>query len=69
MLRKEDEQAVVKRFLVQKQEAFAEEKHSISDELKGMFSFAAAKLKAVDLWNCYDMEADFSEEEWAEVLK
>ena len=60
---------MVKRFLVQKQEAFAEEKHSISDELKGMFSFAAGKLKAVDLWNCYDMEADFSEEEWAEVLK
>ncbi|MDO4765574.1 MAG: phosphoribosylformylglycinamidine synthase [Eubacteriales bacterium] len=60
---------MVKRFLVQKLETFAEEKHSILEELKGMFSFAAEKLKAVDLWNCYDMEADFEEEEWQIVLK
>ncbi len=60
---------MVKRFLVQKQEAFAEEKHSILEELKGMFSFAAEKLEAVELWNCYDMEADFSPWEWEIVLR
>ena len=60
---------MVKRFLVQKQEVFAEEKHSISEELKGMFSFATSKLKAVDLWNCYDVEGDLSESAWEEVRK
>lgn len=59
---------MVKRFLVQKLESFAEEKHSILEELKGMFSFASEKLEAVDLWNCYDMEADFEETEWTAVL-
>lgn len=59
---------MVKRFLVQKLEAFSEEKHSIKEELKGMFSFAGDKLQAVDLWNCYDMEADFSDDERKVVL-
>ncbi|RRD96132.1 phosphoribosylformylglycinamidine synthase [Clostridiales bacterium COT073_COT-073] len=60
---------MVKRFLVQKLETFAEEKHSILEELKGMFSFAEDKLTAVELWNCYDVEADLSDQEWQLVLK
>lgn len=60
---------MVKRFLVQKLEDFAQEKHSILEELKGMFAFAEQKLRGLDLWNCYDMEADLSNQEWEAVLK